>query len=70
VRVDGGDALVGARLEQLRRHHLFNRQHDAVLAPYANGRAAILDSFERVVDLEVLAVGREDGVVEVVAGSY
>jgi len=68
--VDGGDALVGTRLKQLGGHNLLDCQHDAILAPDTDGRAAILDSLKGVVDLEVLAIRGEDGVIEIVAGTY
>jgi len=32
----GSDALVGALLEELRRHYLLDRQHDTLLAPDAD----------------------------------
>lgn len=60
--IDGGDALVGAMLEQLGRDHLLDGQHDAVLAPDADRGAAVLDRLDGILDLEVAAVGGEDGV--------
>ena len=70
VRVHGSNALVGTGLGQLGRHSLLDSQHDTILAPDPNGRPAVLDRLESIVDLEVLAVGGEDGVVEIVAGAY
>jgi hypothetical protein len=64
------DPLVGAGLQQLGCHHLLHREHDAILASYADGCAAILHCLYRIFDLEVSAVGREDGVGQVVASSY
>jgi hypothetical protein len=68
--VDGGDALVGVGLEQLGCDDLLDSQHDAVLAPDADGGAAVLDGLDGVLDLEVAPIGGEDGVGEVVARAY
>lgn len=70
MAVDGGDSLVGAGLQELGGHHLFDGEDDAVLAVDADGGAAILDGLDGVLDLEVAAVRGEDGVEEVVAGAY
>ena len=61
--------LIGARLQQLASDVFLDRQDDAIFAPDADRRAAVLDRFHRVLDLEVAAVGGEDGVGEVVAGA-
>lgn len=70
MSVDRSDSLVRAGLEQLRRDHFLDREHDAVLAPDADGCAAVLDGLHRVLDLEIPPVGGEDGVGQVIARSY
>jgi hypothetical protein len=62
--------LVRARLEQLAGDELLQRQHHAVLAPYADCCAAVLDGFDCIFDLEVAAVRRKDRVGQVVARAY
>jgi len=62
--------LVGVFLEQFARDELLQRQHHAVLASNPDRRAAVLDRFHGVLDLEVAAIGGEDGVREVVACAY
>lgn len=69
VAVDRGDALVRTRFQQLRGNDLLDGEDNAVLAPDADGCAAILDCLDCVFDLEVAAVGREDGVEEIVTRS-
>lgn len=68
--IDRRDALVGPMLEQLGCDHLLYSQHDAIFAADADRGAAILDRLDGVFDLEVAAVGGEDGVCEIVARSY
>ena len=68
--IHGCDALVDALFEQLRRHHLLDRQHHALLAPDADRGAAVLHRLQGVFGLEVAAIGGEDGVGEIVACSY
>lgn len=70
VLVNRRDPLVGAGLQQLRGDDLLDGQHDAVLAADADRRAAALYRLDCVFDLEVAAVGGEDGVGEIVACSY
>ena len=70
VSIDGGDALVGVGLEQLRGDDLLDGQDDAVAATDADRGAAIFDGLDGVLDLEVAAVGREDRVGQVVACAY
>lgn len=70
VAVDGGDALVCTSLPQLGGHDLLNGKDDAILAPDADGRATVLDGLDGVLDLEVAAIGGEDGVGEIVARAY
>lgn len=64
--VNGCDALVGTRFQQLRGDDLFDSKDDAILAPDTDGGTTILDSLDGVLDLEVAAVRREDGVEQVV----
>jgi hypothetical protein len=68
--VDGRDALVGAWFEELGCNDLFDSENHAVLAPDADGGPAVLDRLHGVLDLEVAAIGRENGVGEVVACAY
>lgn len=68
--VNRRDPLVGAGLQQLRGDDLLDGQHDAVLAADADRRAAVLYRLDGVLDLEIAAVGGEDGVGEIVACSY
>lgn len=70
MTVDSGDAAVGTGLQQLGADNLFDSEDNTVAAADANGGAAIFDGLVGVFDLEVAAVGREDGVGEIVAGSY
>lgn len=64
------DALVCVGLQQLRCDDLLDGQDDAIFAPNADGCAAVFDRLDGVLDLEVPAVGREDGVGEIVACAY
>ena len=41
-----------------------------MLRPDADTRAAIFNSLHRIFDLEVAAIGGEDGVGKIVAGAY
>lgn len=68
--VDCRDALVGALLKQLGCDNLLRRQHDAVLAADADRGAAILNRLYGIFDLEVAAIGGENGVGKIVACSY
>ena len=68
--VDGSNPLIRAGLQQLGCDDLLDREHDAVLTPDTDRGAAILHGFHCVLDLEVSAVGGEDGVGEIVACSY
>lgn len=53
VPVDGCYPLVRAGLEQLAGDELLKCQHHAVLAPYADCCAAVLDCLDCVFDLVV-----------------
>lgn len=68
--VDSSDALVGARFQQLGGYDLLDGEDDAVLGANADGGASILDGLDCIFDLEVSAVGGEDGVEQVVTRSY
>jgi hypothetical protein len=70
VAVDGGDALVRTSLPQFGGYDLLNGKNDAILAPDADGRATVLDGLDGVLDLEVAAIGGEDGVGKIVARAY
>jgi len=70
MSINRRDALVGAMLEQLGCDHLLYSQDDAIFAADADRGAAVLDRLDGVFDLEVAAVGGEDGVCEIVARSY
>ena len=70
VLVYSCDPLVCSGLQQPGRDDLLDRQHYAVLTPDADGGTAILDCLYRILDLEVPAVRREDGVGEIVTRSY
>lgn len=68
--VDSRDALVGVGFEQLGCDEFLDGQYDAVLAPDADRGATVLDRLHGVLDLEVAAIGGEDGVGEVVTCAY
>lgn len=70
MSIDRGDALVGFWLQQLGCDELLDGEDDAILAADADGGAAILDSLDSIFDLEVAAVGGEDGVLEIVTRPY
>ena len=70
VPINSADALVGARLEQLGGDHLLYGEDDALLASDADRGAAVLDRLDGVLDLEVAAIGGEDGVEQVVTRAY
>jgi hypothetical protein len=53
VAVDRGYPLVRARLEQLAGDELLEREHHAVLAPYADRCAAVLHRLDCIFDLAV-----------------
>lgn len=62
--------LVRIFLQQLAGDQLLQRKHHAVLAPYANRRAAVLNCLHCVFDLEVASIGREDRVGKIIASAY
>lgn len=64
------DALVCVGLQQLGCDDLLDGQDDAIFAPNTDGCAAVFDRLDGVLDLEVPAVGGEDGVGKIVACSY
>lgn len=66
VGINGGNPLVGARFQKLGGNDLLDGQDDAVLTPDTDRGAAALDSLDGVLDLEVAAIGGEDGVEQVV----
>lgn len=70
MSVDGSDSLVGTRLRQLGCDDFLDCQYDAILASYADGCAAVLYRLDGIFDLEVTAVGGEDGIGEIVARAY
>ena len=70
VAVDGRDALVRVFFEKLGCDEFFEREDYAIAASDSDGGAPVFDGFDGVFDLEVAAVGAEDGVGEVVAGAY
>lgn len=70
IPVNSGYPLVGILLQQLARYQLLQGQNDAVLAPYTNRRASVLDGFDCVFDLEVAAIGGEDRVGQIVTRTY
>lgn len=70
ISVNRGDALVGVLLHEFAGDELLHCQNNAILASNADRCAAVLDGFGGVFDLEVAAVGGEDGVGEIVAGAY
>jgi hypothetical protein len=70
VSIHGRDALVCVLLHELAWDQLLHRQHHAILASNTNCGAAVLDSFCGIFNLEVAAIGGEDGVGEIVSGTY
>lgn len=70
MSVDSGDALVGTGLRELGGHDLLDGQDDTILASDTDRGAAVLYSLDGIFDLEVAAVGGEDGVGEIVTRSY
>ena len=70
IPVHSSYPLIRILLQQLARDELLQRQHHAILTPYADCCTPILDSLHCVFDLEVAAIGGEDGVGEVVASAY
>jgi hypothetical protein len=62
--------LVRAGLEQLAADELLQSEYDAILALDADRCATILYCLNRVFDLEVSTVGREDRVGQVVTCTY
>jgi hypothetical protein len=62
--------LIRILLQQLARDQLLQRQDDTILTPDADGCAAVLHRLDCVLDLEVAAIGREDGVGEIVSRAY
>ena len=59
VFVNLNDLLHGARLQERARHSLLHAEDHALARLDADGCAAELDSFQRVLDLEETAFGRE-----------
>lgn len=55
--VNGRNALVCSRLEQLAGDDLLDGEHDTIFAANAYRRASIFDSLEGIFGLEVASVG-------------
>jgi hypothetical protein len=70
VGVNGSNALVGTRFQQLGADHLLDGKDDAILGTDADGGATVLDRLDRIFDLEVSTIGGEDGVEQIVARAY
>lgn len=70
IPVDCSYPFVRVLLEQFAGDELLEGEHNAILTPYTNCRATILYRLHCIFDLEVAAVGREDGVGEIVARTY
>ena len=64
------NTLVGTSLQQLTSDHFLNCEHDTIFAPNANGGSTIFYGFDRIFDLEVASIGREDRVGEIVTRTY
>ena len=62
--------LIRIFLEQFACDELFQSKNDPIFTSYADGCAAVFYRFHGVLDLEVAAIGGEDGVGEVVACAY
>lgn len=54
--------LVCIFLQQFARHQLLQCENDTVFAPDADGGAAVFHRLYGIFDLEVAAVGGEDGI--------
>jgi hypothetical protein len=70
MSVDCGNAFVGSWLEELAGYELLDCEDDTIFTSDANGCAAVLNCFDCILDLKIAAVGREDGVLEIVTRSY
>ena len=66
MRVNRSNALVGTRFQELRGDNFLDGEDNAILAANADRCASILNSLDSVLDLEVAAIGGEDGVEQVV----
>ena len=64
------NTLVGVWFEEFRRYDLLDCQHHSVFTPDAYRCPAILDRFDRILDLKVSTVGREDRVGQIVSCTY
>jgi hypothetical protein len=70
IPINGGYPLIRILLEQFACDKLLECEHNAIFAPDADCCASVLDCFHCVLDLEVAAIGGEDGVGQVVACAY
>ena len=70
MSIHSRNPLVCSRLQQLARNQLLDGEHHTIFAADSDGRVAILDGLHGIFDLEVAAVGGEDGVLEIVACAY
>ncbi len=70
VPVHGRYSIVRAGLEEFATEELLDCENDTVFAPDAHCRASIFYRLDGILDLEVPAVGREDGIGQIVAGAY
>lgn len=70
IPVNSGNALVGVLLHKFACDELLHCQNNAILASNADRGTAVLYSLSGVLDLEVAAIGGEDGVGKIVAGAY
>lgn len=64
------NALVCSSLEKFTCDDLLNRQYNTVFASDSNGRAAVLYRLDRILDLEVPSIGREDRIGEIITRTY
>ena len=70
VPVHGRYSIVRAGLEEFAAEELLDCEDDTIFASDAHCRASILYRLYGILDLEVPAVWREDGIGQIVAGAY
>ena len=70
VSVNGRDAVVGAWFQKFAGDDLLHGEDHAIFTSDPDGCAAVLHRLHRILDLEVSAVGGENGVGKIIAGAY
>ena len=70
MSIDRCNTLVGSWFQQLAGNDLLHGKHDPIFTSDTNRGPSVLYRLDRVFDLEVSSIGREDGIREIVTCTY